>query len=114
MSSRSNKGIGLKAKEKRAKACGRAQDTSLPDTRSQRRDDGSGQAAMRAVASNHADVDWPTYPLQTPSGGGPRADPGQKQDPGERILKIDRGIDKPRPVTEARMSEAKCGGGTDR
>ena len=31
-------------------------------------------------------VDWPTYPLQTPSGGGLRADPGQKQDPGERML----------------------------
>jgi hypothetical protein len=48
-------------------------------------------------------VDWPAYPLQTPSGGGPCADPGQKQDPGERIpRKWRRGIDKPRPVTEGR------------
>src|ERR1700689_2354995 len=35
---------------------------------------------------NHAHVDWPAYPLQTPSGGGLRADPVQKQDPAKRTL----------------------------
>src|SRR5204862_2856447 len=47
--------------------------------------------------------DWPAYPLQTPSGGGLRADPGQKQDPGERTRsQVETGIDNPRPVTEGR------------
>src|SRR5215831_3153169 len=42
---------------------------------------------------------------QTPSGGGQRADPVQKHDPGERMSsQVKKGIDKPRPVTEADVS----------
>lgn len=62
---------------------------------------------MREVARDHASVDWPTFPLRSPSGDGPSADPVQKQVPGKWITQ--KGIDQPRPVTEARMSEAKYG-----
>jgi hypothetical protein len=40
----------------------------------------------------------------TPSGGGHCADPGQKQDPGDRISTL-KGIDQTRPVTEVSASD---------
>jgi hypothetical protein len=44
-------------------------------------------------------------PGKPPSGGGQRADPVQKHDPGERdVSRVKKGIDKPRPVTEADVS----------
>jgi hypothetical protein len=52
-------------------------------------------------------LDWPTCPFRTPSGGGRRADPGQKQAPGERMSQVERGIDKQRPVTEALLIHLK-------
>jgi hypothetical protein len=42
----------------------------------------------------------------TPSGGGLRADPVQKHDPGERISRNwKKGIDKQWPVTEAQLAQ---------
>jgi hypothetical protein len=45
---------------------------------------------------------WPTYP-QTPSGGGQRADPGQKHEPGGTDDSRGEGIDNPPLVTEAQL-----------
>src|SRR5882672_12756274 len=58
----------------------------------------TGQTATHPVAYDHATVDWSAYPLRTPSGGGLRADPGQKRVPGEKDNA--KGIDQSRPVTE--------------
>jgi len=55
---------------------------------------------------DHATVDWPTCPLQTPSNGGRSAAPGQKQDPGQRTIATRRGIDKTRPYRSARMARS--------
>jgi hypothetical protein len=54
-------------------------------------------------------VDWPTYPLQTPSGGGPAPTPDRSRTPAKRTLASGTGIDKPRPVTEARMKRPHLG-----
>jgi hypothetical protein len=76
---------------------------ALPEAKSLRRDDGSGQAVARVVdASNDAitpSADWPTCSSMNPIRRRPRADPGQKQVPGERMTQ--KGIDSSRPVTEA-------------
>ena len=47
---------------------GRATTPGLPEAKSLRRDDGSGQAAIREVAStsDHASVDWPTCSSHAP------------------------------------------------
>ena len=45
----------------------------------------SGRKSGSSSQDDCASLDWPTDPHQTPSGGGPRADPGQKQDTGDRI-----------------------------
>jgi hypothetical protein len=73
----------------------------------ERRTDGSGQAGSWAVAFDHAHVRLVDLSSQTPSGGGQRADPVQKHDPGERISrkKVKKGIDKSRPVTEAQLEQ---------
>src|SRR6266436_5761797 len=90
-------------REKHRTAFGRrVSDTSLPEARSRRRDDGSGQAAMRVVASDHAHRRLADLSSPNPIRWRPRADPVQKQVTGEGIT-LERGIDKPRPVTEARM-----------
>src|SRR5512139_1047067 len=52
-------------------------------------------------------VDWSTLSSSDPIRWRPRADPVQKHDPGERNpRKWKCGIDKPRPVTEARMERS--------
>jgi hypothetical protein len=50
-------------------------------------DDGSGQAENIPDGTDHAHVDWPIYPLQTPSGGGLAPTPEQKHDPAERMTR---------------------------
>jgi hypothetical protein len=45
----------------------------------------SGRFCGSSVLHDCASLDWPTGPHPTPSGSGPRADCGQKQDPGARI-----------------------------
>src|SRR3954466_16257534 len=76
-------------------------DTSRPEAKSRRRDDGSGQAAMRDVALRPRSPNWPTYPHRTPSGGGHAPTPDRSKYPA--IGMTQKGIDQPRPVTEARM-----------
>ncbi len=61
------------------------------------------QDGKRRFGIDRAPLDWPADPYQTPSGGGHGADPGQKQDIGDRITL--EGIDTGRPVTEARPVE---------
>ena len=53
---------------------------------------------QRRRKADRAPLDWPADPYQTPSGGGHRADHGQKRDTGGRIKK---GVDNQMPVTEA-------------
>jgi hypothetical protein len=43
------------------------------------------QDGKRRFGIDRAPLDWPADPYQTPSGGGHGADPGQKQDTGDRI-----------------------------
>src|SRR5262249_41193333 len=63
---------------------------------------------MRVVASNTFNVDWPALSSSDPIRWRPRADPVQKHDPGETDpRKWKRGIDKPRPVTEARIERSE-------
>src|SRR5262249_31793853 len=63
---------------------------------------------MRVVASNTFNVDWPALSSSDPIRWRPRADPVQKHDPGEMDpRKWKRGIDKPRPVTEARIERSE-------
>jgi hypothetical protein len=53
-------------------------------------------------------VDWPTYPLQTPSGGGRLRRPRTEARPRRKdARKWRKGIDKPRPVTEARIERSE-------
>src|SRR5262249_48891573 len=66
---------------------------------------------MRVVASNTFNVDWPALSSSDPIRWRPRADPVQKHDPGEMDpRKWKRGIDKPRPVTEARIERKRNAG----
>src|SRR5215207_1576047 len=58
----------------------------------------SGRKTASSVLHDCASLDWPTGPDPTPSGSGPRADCGQKQELGGRTGS--RGIDTPWPVTE--------------
>src|SRR2546430_13998082 len=48
---------------------------------------------------DHANVDWSTYPLQTPSGGGRAPTPYRSKTPANGMTQ--KGIDLSRPVTEA-------------
>ena len=59
---------------------GRVTTPGLLEAKSLRRDDGSGQAVAHQVAlvSTH-NVDWSTYPLPTPSGGGPAPTPDRSE-----------------------------------
>ena len=61
---------------------GRVTTPGLLEAKSLRRDDGSGQAVAHQVAlvSTH-NVDWSTYPLPTPSGGGPAPTPYRSETP---------------------------------
>src|SRR5438874_12654737 len=79
-----------------------------PEAKSLRWDGGSGQAAIRDVAHDHASVDWPTYPLRTPSGDGPAPIPYRSKCPAKRTTQ--KGIDSSRPVTEARMKRSEIRG----
>src|SRR5258708_33510628 len=47
---------------------------------------------------DHANVDWSTYPLQTPSGGGRAPTPYRSKTPANGMTQ--KGIDLSRPVTE--------------
>src|SRR5262245_24027268 len=105
MAARSNKGIGREARSKTARLSG-GPGTSRPKARSQRRDDGSGQAAIRVVAQDHAHRRLADLSSRTPSGGGPAPTPDRSKHPAKGFSK---GIDKPSPVTEARMSAATSG-----
>ena len=87
--------------------------------RSRRRHDGSGQVAKRRMAQTTRNIDWPTYPLQTPSGGGLAPTPNRSTAPAEGLLAAreelptrrptsaerslcgTEGLDNSRPVTEA-------------
>src|SRR5438309_803386 len=62
-------------------------DTSLPEAKSLRRDDGSGQAAIRDVASTTPLVDWPTILCEPHQVAAARADPVQKQVSGDWMTK---------------------------
>ena len=61
---------------------GRVTTPGLLEAKSLRRDDGSGQAVAHQVAlvSTH-NVDWSTYPLPTPSGGGLAPTPYRSETP---------------------------------
>jgi len=73
--------------------------TSLPEAKSHRRDDGRGQTVLFSVAANdHAQLDWPASSSSNPIRWRPYADHGQKSDPAKGQRK--KGIDYPRPVTE--------------
>jgi hypothetical protein len=58
-------------------------DTSLPKRGPNAGTMGLVRPRSGSMISITRTVDWPTDPLHTPSGGGLRADPVQKQDPGE-------------------------------
>ena len=91
---------GVKSKGFRA-----GQDTSLPEARSRRRDDGSGQAANMADGTDHAHPRLADLSSSNPIRWRPRADPGQKHDPGGTDhSQVERRLDNPRPVTEAHVS----------
>src|SRR3954469_10964413 len=82
-------------------------DTSLPEAKSRRRDDGSGQTARWAVALR------PRVPrlvglilTQTPSGGGHASTPDRSKTRRKDVAS-GRGIDKQRPVTEALLIHPK-------
>src|SRR4029078_11640040 len=70
---------------------GRVTTPGLLEAKSLRRDDGSGQAVAHQVAlvSTH-NVDWSTYPLPTPSGGGHAPTPYRSETPAGGLRK---GID---------------------
>src|ERR1700674_33679 len=86
-------------------AFGRGHDTSLPEARSRRRDDGSGQAATRVVATHHAqrrlaDLSLSFKPHQVAAQRRPRTEARPRR---KGSSQAERGIDKSRPVTEARI-----------
>src|SRR5580692_7626098 len=91
-------------------AFGRGHDTSLPEARSRRRDDGSGQAATRVVATDHAQrrlADLSSFkPHQVAAQRRPRTEARPRR---KGSSQAERGIDKSRPVTEARVEPAKPG-----
>jgi hypothetical protein len=107
-------------KQERLHRFGRGVDTSpLPER-------GPDAGTMDQVRPRHRSLAPTTQNLRlvdlsslTPSGGGLRADPVQKHDPGERISRkwkreyVERGIDKLRPVTEAsaQLPATSCLGG---
>ena len=93
-------------------------DTSLPEARCRRRDDGSRQAAIREVAQTTPTVDWPTYPLQTPSGGGLAPTPDRSKTPAKRTnRKWKEGLTNQGPLQKHRarhhQGQAACGGGQE-
>ena len=96
---------------RRTKVFGRVTTPGLLEAKSLRRDDGSGQTVIREVAIEHASVDWPALSSTNTIRRRPPADPVQKQVPGDWMTQ--KGIDQSRPVTEARMSEAKSGSGIE-
>src|SRR5262249_46249017 len=52
----------------------------------------------------HAHLRLVDLSSQTPSGGGQRADPGQKHEPGgTAVSRVERDLTTPRPVTEKRL-----------
>ena len=81
-------------------------DTSLPKRGPDAGTMGLVRPRSGSMISITRTVDWPTDPPHTPSGGGLRADPVQKHDPGERMLDKLR-VDRLGPVTEARMSAVR-------
>src|SRR5262249_51657206 len=58
----------------------------------------TGQTATHPVTHEHATVDWSTYPLRTPSGGGLAPTPDRSKYPARWTMQ--KGIDQSRPVTE--------------
>jgi len=55
------------------------------------------QDGKRRFGIDRAPLDWPAGPHQTPSGGGHGADPGQKQDTGDRIT-LKKGLTRGGPL----------------
>jgi hypothetical protein len=78
---------------------GQKHDASLPEAKSRRRDDGSGQAAKRSVALRPRVIRLAGLIHLDPIRWRPCADPGQKRDLGDWMTQ--KGIDSSRPVTEA-------------
>ena len=78
-----------------------------PEARSRRRDAGSGQAAIRVVATDHAHprlADLSSLnPIRWRSSHRPRTEAKSRR----RMSQVERGIDKQRPVTEARIERGE-------
>jgi len=61
------------------------------------------------VASDHAHVDWPTYPLQTPSGGGRAPTPDRSETPAKGFLASGQeGLTNQGPLQKSAISVAHC------
>jgi hypothetical protein len=101
---RSNQGIELKEGDITGFRAGH--DTSLPEARSRRRDDGSGQTAIRAVGIKPRSrrlVDLSSSnPIRWRPSRRPRTEARTRRNGHSQV---ERGIDKPRPVTEAGLDE---------
>src|ERR1700683_1000378 len=68
----------------------------------------SGRHAGRGI--DHVNVDWPALSSSDPIRWRPRADPVQKQDPGERDpRKWKKGLTHQGPLQKPAWSVAKCG-----
>jgi hypothetical protein len=65
-------------------------DTSLPEARSRRRDDGSGQAALRRVASDHAHRRLADLSSSNPSGGGRAPTPDRSKAPAKGFPQVEK------------------------
>jgi hypothetical protein len=109
---RSNKGIWPKKRRGNDKGLSGGARHLPPEARSRRRDAGSGQAAIRVVATDHAHprlADLSSLnPIRWRSSHRPRTEAKSRR----RMSQVERGIDKQRPVTEARImhdGENLCG-----
>jgi hypothetical protein len=100
---RSNKGIWPKKRRGNDKGLSGGARHLPPEARSRRRDAGSGQAAIRVVATDHAHprlADLSSLnPIRWRSSHRPRTEAKSRR----RMSQVERGIDKQRPVTEARI-----------
>jgi hypothetical protein len=92
-------GLPPRRRKRRSREFGRATTPVLPKrSPSPGRWIRPGRCPPSGATATAQFVDWPADPHQTPSGGGHRADPGQKRDPARRLRK--KGIDQSTPVTE--------------
>jgi hypothetical protein len=102
-------GLPPRRRKRRSREFGRATTPVLPKrSPSPGRWIRPGRCPPSGATATAQFVDWPADPHQTPSGGGHRADPGQKRDTGRRT-NAQGGLTTEGPLQKGLSGFASCG-----